>query len=257
MGLRRGNAAEFLAPSEDAEHVRAERSRWLKDDPLKYALLAPVAEASLNETVDLARSLGVEIDAASEPWEQLLSLGRVWETDFVWLVADEADIYRVAGGIVCFPSSWDLRAKLGSTLSETHRPVPGLNAALDRQIETFLNRLVPNEAWLRENAGFSRSPERNQHPDRPRRPLDATVCLDEVWVRLEHQLLLKLPVTGSLLFGIRVDVVPLRQVLDSPQAAADLARLLSTISQDAAEYKGLTTARETILSFCRQKTEIK
>ena len=128
------------------------------------------------------------------------------------------------------------------------------NAALDRQIETFLQKLVPGEAWLRENAGYSRSSERNQHPNRPRRPLDAAVSSDEVWVRLEHQMLLKLPLSNSLLFGIRVEVVPLRQVLDSPQAAADLTRLLVTIPPEAAEYKGITTARGAIVSLIQQPT---
>lgn len=243
MGLRRGNAAEFLAPSEVAKHVRAERSRWLKDDPHKYAALTPAAETGLNETVDLARSLGIEIDATISPWEQLLSLGRAWEVDFMWLVVDEARIYRVAGGVVCFPSFWALQAKLGCTLSETHRPVPGLNAALGRQIDTFLNKLVPDEAWLRENAGYCRSADRNQHPNQRSRPLDAAISLDEVWVRLEHQMLLKMPLSKSVLFAIRVEVVPLRQVLESAELAANLARLLKTMSPEAAEYKGLTMAK--------------
>jgi hypothetical protein len=208
----------------------------------------------LVETIELARTLGVEIDSTLSSWEQLLSLGRVWEADIVWLVADDAGAYRVAGGVVCFPSSWALQDKLGRTLSETHRPVPGLNVALDRQIETFLDRLVPGEVWLRENAGYSRSPERNQHSNRPRRPLDAAVSSDEVWVRLEHQMLLKLPLSNSLLFGIRVEVVPLRQVLDSPQAAAGLTRLLVTIPPEAAEYKGITTARGAIVSLIQQPT---
>ena len=254
MGLRRGDAAAFLSPGESAAAVQAERARWLTSDPHAYAALTPAAEPGLAETVELARKMGATIVSTLTPWEQLLSLGRVWEADLLWLVADETGTYRVAGGVVCFPSSWALRDKLGRTLSETHRPVPGLNEALDRPIETFLDRLVPGEAWLRENAGYSRSPERNQHPGRSRRPLDATVSLDEVWVRLEHQLLLKLPLSHSLLFGIRVEVVPLRQVLDSPQAATDLTRLITTISPEAADYKGLTTARDAIASHCRTST---
>lgn len=255
MGMRRGDAAAFLRPSEFAADVLAERAGWLAADPQAYAALTRDAEAGLAETVELARTLGTEIDATLSPWEQLLNLGRVWEADVVWLVADDVGTYRVAGGIVCFPSSWDLQEKLGRTLSETHRPVPELNVALDRKIETFLGRLVPGEAWLRENAGFSRSPGRNQHPSRPRQQLDATVTRDEVWVRLEHQLFLKLPLSQSLLFGICVEVVPLGQVLSSPQAAVDLARMLSTISEEAAEYKGLTTARDVLGSFCRQQAE--
>jgi hypothetical protein len=255
MGLRRGDAASFLAPTKSAADVLLERAHWLSADPGAHAAITPAAEPGLAETVAWARRLGVAIDSTLPPWEQLLCLGRNWEADIVWLVADDVGTYRVAGGVVCFPSLWALRDKLGRTLSETHRPVPGLNAALDRQIDTFLDRLNPGEAWLRENAGYSGSAERNQHPDRRPPPLGATVSIDEVWVRLEHQLLLKLPHSQSVLFGIRVEVVPLRQVLECPQAAADLALLLTTISPAAADYKGLATARSTLISLCRQVAE--
>jgi hypothetical protein len=42
--------------------------------------------------------------------------------------------------------------------------------------------------------------------------------------------------------------------LDSPQAAADLTRLLVTIPPEAAEYKGITTARGAIVSLIQQPT---
>jgi hypothetical protein len=255
MGLRRGDIAAFLAPGESSQDARSERARWLAADPYKYAALTPQAEPGLAETAALARSLGAKIEETLAPWEQLVCLGHAWEADVVWLVADETGTYRVAGGVVCFPSHWGLRNKLGLTLSETHSPVPGLNAALERQIETFLGKLAPGETWLRENTGFSRSPERNQHPDRPRPRLDATVSPDEVWVRLENQLLMKLPQSGSLLFGIRVEVVPLPIVLESNTATTGLLRLLSTISPAAAEYKGLSTARDTLIAFAKQRCE--
>ncbi len=257
MGLRRGEACEFLAPTESSASVCAERHHWLSTEPNTYAVLTTDAEPALAETVTFARSLGFAVpheqsSREQSPFDQLLSLGRVWESDFVWLVADETGTRRVAGGVVCFPSHWDLSEKVGRTLSETHSVVPGLNEALDRQIETFLDRIVPGDAWLRENAGFSRSPDFNQHIKRPRTRLDASVTVDEVWIRLEHQMLLKLPVTHSILFGIRVQVVPLRQVLKTPYAATAMTRLLSTISPEAADYKGLSAARETIRNISRQ-----
>jgi hypothetical protein len=144
-----------------------------------------------------------------------------------------------------------LRDKLGRTMSETHGPVPGLNAALDRQIETFFAKMVPGVAWVRENANYSRVPELNQHPARTRRLLDATVSADEFWVRLEHQLLLKFPVSRSILFAIRVEVIPLRQVLESPDTAARLARLLETMPAAAAEYKSVIEARDAIVPMLR------
>lgn len=251
MGLRRGDAVAFLAPRDATGAVRAERSRWLDEDPQRYAALTSEAEPALAETVALARTLGAAIDSTLAPWDQLLALGRHWESDFVWMHADGAGAHRLTGGVVCFPSSWALRDKLGRTMSETHGPVPGLNAALDRQIETFFARMLPGVAWVRENANYSRVPDLNQHPERSRPPLDATVTVDDFWIRLEHQLLLKLPVSGSLMFVIRVEVAPLRQVLECPGAATRLARQLETMPTAAAEYKSVLEAREVIVPILR------
>jgi hypothetical protein len=251
MGLRHGDAAAFLAPRDPAGTIRAERARWLAEDPRTYAALTPAAEPALGDTVALARTLGAAIDPSLTPWDQLLVLGRTWESDFVWMHPDGAGAHRLTGGVVCFPSSWALHDKLGGTMSETHGPVPGLNEALDRQIETFFAKMVPGAAWVRENANYSRVPALNQHPARPRRPLDETVSAEEFWVRLEHQLLLKFPVSRSILFAIRLEVIPLRQVLESPEAAGRLARLLETMPAAAAEYKSIIEARDVIVPMLR------
>jgi hypothetical protein len=251
MGLRRGDVAEFFAGRDPTGGVCAERRRWLEEDPQRYAALPAAAEPALAETVALARSLGLTIDTSLTPWHQLLALGRGWESDFVWMQADGAGAHRVAGGVVCFPSSWALRDKLGLTMSQTHHPVPGLNAVMERQIETFFARMSPGVAWVRENANYSRVPDLNLHPDRPRPRLDASVKLDEVWIRLEHQILLKLQVSRCILFAIRIEITPLRRVLADPVAVAGLARLLKTLPAAAAEYKGVNAARDVIIHLLR------
>ena len=252
MGLRPADPAAFLAPRDDSGAVRAERARWLLTDPEKYAALSPGAEGALRDTVALARSLGQTMGDASAPFEQVLALGRTWDFDFVWMHPDDVGSHRLVGGAVCFPSSWALRDKLGCTMSETHRPVPGLNDALDRQIETFFGKMAPGAAWQRENANFSRVPDLNQHPSLPRPRLDATTPVDEFWIRLEHQLLLKLAPSGSILFAIRVEVAPLAKLKEHPQGAVRLARLLETMSIEAARYKDVLDARASLVGWLRE-----
>ena len=251
MGLRRSDAAAYFAPRDPTGRVLAERAQWLADDPETYAALTPAAEPALADTIALARQFGATIDPSRSPWEQMLALGRTWEADFVWMHPDSTGAHRLIGGVVCFPSSWALRDKLGLTMSETHRPVPGLNAALDRQIETFFARMTAGVAWTRENANYSRVPDLNQHPSRPRQPLDASVTTEEFWLRLEHQFLMRLPISGSILFAIRIEILPLRDLLESPQGSLRLARLLETMPLAAADYKGVTQARDVIIPKLR------
>jgi hypothetical protein len=252
MGLRPASAAEFFAPIDDGGDVCRERAQWLADNPERYAALPTEAEPALRDTLRLARELGVEIDQGLSPLEQMLALGRLWEPDFVWMRPDDAGTHRLIGGVLCFASSWDLREKLGRPITEIHSPVPGLNEILARQIETFLSRLTPGAAWTRENANYSRDALLNHHPSRVRRRLDATVTPGEFFIRLEHQLLMRLFPSGDILFGIRLEIVPVAEVLRDPQATAGLARALTTISPAAAAYKGIAEARPTLVALLQR-----
>jgi len=252
MGLgQRDSLRELFADSDATGLARAERARWLAEDPEKYAALLPEAEPALRETVALARSQGAKIEEGQTAFETLLGLGRGWESDFVWMHPSAAGRHQVIGGVICFPSSWALEEKLGRPMREVHDPVPGLNDALDRQIETFLRKQEPEVAWTRDNWSLSRDSELNHHPSRTFRLLDASITADEVWLRLEHQLLLKLPQSGSILFGIRMAIVPLRVVVADRQAAARFTRILSTLSPAAAAYKNLASALPTLLALLR------
>ena len=245
MGLRAGDAREFFAPGEDHTALLAERAHWLDAAPDDYAQLLPEGGPLLAEAAALAAAWGTP-NAGDLP-----ALGRTWEPDFVLLSADENGAWRVRGGVVCFPSAWALPEKLGRTLAETHAPVPTLNATLAARIDTALARLAPGAAWERENWGLARDAERNHHPARPRLRLDETITLEEVWLRVERQCLLKMPRTGGLLFGIRLIILPLAEVLANAEARAGLRRALESMPEEVAIYKGLARARATVLDWLR------
>jgi hypothetical protein len=255
MGLRPGDAATFFAPRDATGATCAQRARWLSDDPTAYAALLPEATQALDETVALAHTFGARIDRDLPPLKMLLALGRVWEPDFVWMHPGTDGLHRLTGGVVCFPSEWALREKIGHTMHEVHGPVPDLNATLGRQIEAFMARQEPGAAWVRENVNFSRDSELNHHPGRIHRPIDATITAEEFWIRFEHQLLIKLPKTGSILFGIRVETLPLTQVLHDHEAAKRLGEVFSTMSSAAATYKGIADARDVLIALCSRTTE--
>ena len=257
MGLRPADPASFFAPCDPTGEVVRERARWLAEEPEKYAALLPETLECVSETIDLANqwSAGndtspiVRIAANADVTAQLQALGCAWETDIVWLAPHADGELRVVGGIVCFPSSWALTEKLGLPMRDAHSPVPGLNATLGGQVDRFLAKFASGTAWSRENWSLSRSDERNQHTSRPRAAFDAHTPLDEVWIRLEHQLLMRLPVSGAVLFGIRIELVPLAELKRNPAAAACFARILRTMAPEAAAYKNFASVREHLLQL--------
>lgn len=144
---------------------------------------------------------------------------------------------------------WAPEEKFGRPLSEVHGPVPGLNDQLGSQLERFFTRLKPGVAWERSNWGLSRSAELNQHPSRALPRLANHDSPDEIWLRIEHQSLVRLPRTDAVLFGIRIENVPLPEVFAHSPARAGLRHQLSTMPEATLTYKGLFAARDNLLEL--------
>jgi hypothetical protein len=244
LTLRRGDPREFLRLRGPGAEVLAERRKWLAQAPTRYAALEPAGEAPWRELCGRVAQWGVAagpLPDAAGPAE----LGGLLEPDLLVLSRDEAGVWRLRGGALCFPTSWSLEEKLGRGLDEIHGPVPGLNAALGPSINQVLGRLPSDTTVERWNWGLAATSELNLHPDR-RLPAPMTPAkLDSLWLRLEHQALIALPRSGGVLFGIRISLHRL-DTLAGADAGRGLSRALRSMPPAMAEYKRLEPVRHEI-----------
>lgn len=248
VGARRGDVSAFFAPTEQHELLLAERRRWLGSMPARYARCTPRGLPVLQAFHALASAWphtgAADVDCRA--------LGTVLEPDFLLLARDSEGEFRLEAGALCFPTAWALEDKLGETVDWIHGPVPGLNAAIGPAISRVLAGLADHGPLERLNWGLAATPELNLHPAlaRPRPPADCT--LETIWLRIEHQLLAPLPTPegGGILFAIRMELVPLHEVLTSDEIRRDFARTLATMPADVAAYKGLAEARPRLLRLC-------
>ncbi|MBI3879803.1 MAG: DUF3445 domain-containing protein [Verrucomicrobia bacterium] len=239
--------ADFFKPTAAHAQLIAERKQNLREHGERCLASVPGAEPLLCETLALAREWGTIPPDAEAGSEICRTLGESWEVDFLLLKPDERGEARLLGGCVCFPSSWALEEKVGHPLPFIHEAVPGLNAALQSPITTFLKRLRPGIAFTRWNWGLSRHAQLNQHPALNLAKLAPPLRLDDVWLRLEDQALVALLQSGGVLFGIRIWVVPLAQVKADAETARRLHRALRTMPDEVARYKNLLATRGELL----------
>jgi len=186
---------------------------------------------------------------AGSPREMLQNLGVHWEADFVLLARDQEGQIRLQAGVVCFPSHWAPESKLGLPIEAVHAPVPGLNSAIGPQIYQLLDRLPAGYAWQRVNWGLSASAERNQHPQRALPRLVAATPPGEIYLRMEYQALVRLPVTGGILFGIRLFSFDLEMVRAYSSTAKALAGQLRSMPLEMQVYKGIEGVTRTVADY--------
>ena len=72
-----------------------------------------------------------------------------------------------------------------------------------------------------------------------------------MWFRVERQALVALPETGGILFGIRLEVVPLARLRENQPARAGLLEALETMPDKIADYKNLTSALGQLIRLLR------
>lgn len=254
MHLKSGTIRDFFGPTQPESEILAERRHWLAGDNPAYVGATEEAEPFVEETLDvLARHELIERDARlreiAGSAARVAELGRRLEPDFMILSPQASGPFRLVAGSVCFPSSWSLSEKVGLPLDAIHEVVPDLNAQLGRSMDVFLERLKPEIAWLRSNWGLSRSSEYNQHPLRRLRRLDPTVEVDEVWLRVERQALVRLPQTGGVLFGIRIMNHSLREMAADVEIRDRFRISLEAIPEAMAAYKNIASSRRRLLEL--------
>ncbi len=244
LTLRRGLPAEFFRNRDGSGRLLAERAKWLGENPARYAALLPEGAALLAEVAELGeREWGLPRRSTVH------ELGAVLEPDFLLLSADEAGEFRLRGGSLCFPTGWALAEKLGHTLDFIHGVVPGLNRALASPIHQFLTKLKPGVAFLRDNWGIVATDELNLHPAHGIAAPAVPVALDRLWLRVEHQALVALPRTGGVLFGIRIALHRLDEVVLDRAVSAGLRRALVSMPAEVAAYKRLDAVREAMVGL--------
>ena len=146
------------------------------------------------------------------------------------------DGWRLAAASLCFPSSWSLEEKFGRPLQDIHTPVPGFgrgtrtadiihrifdNLAVEQPVER-LNWSLQAGADLYQPLSNVARIDRAQA--RPSRFPEADVAAN-AFIRVERQTLRKLPVSGDILFTIRIYLDPM-PVLERHAERATLAAVV-------------------------------
>jgi hypothetical protein len=149
---------------------------------------------------------------------------------------------RLAAGLVCFPSRWNIAEKVGLDASAIHQPVPNFARTLAQPATSFLERITPDRSFWRLNWTIHDSDTRfAPHPVRSRTDLTEETVLSSTFLRIERQTLRRLPKTGFVVFTIRTYLDRLDRLVADPDRRERMGRTLASMPDDAVAYKGMAT----------------
>lgn len=169
----------------------------------------------------------------------------------ICLLDQRDDALWLDAGILTFPADWSLAFDLGMSFQEFHGPVPrAQEAGIFAKAERFLLRLTPEQAYRRTNwtltvdGRLDTATEIYDAWGRDRAAVTAENAGDRVFLRVEVQNLVRLPVSGAVMFLIATKMLPLRDLLLVPAWAARTRAVLAELPQDMTDYKGFARFRD-------------
>ncbi|MDE1169114.1 MAG: DUF3445 domain-containing protein [Pseudomonas sp.] len=205
--------------------------------------------------IDQAFTFG---DASTLPCEPLEFIGRQAQGDFALLDQRDNDLYMDAG-IVTGPADWSLAFDAGMSFKQWHSPVPMAHqlGVFDRALKYLLHIQVEQPVrrlnWtLTINPRLDTSPETYHQWGAERGSVTPENVGQLVHLRVELQLMVRLPRSNALMFSIRTYLISMAELATQPQWATRLHRVLRDLPAPIADYKGMTRYRQTLVDWLSQ-----
>ena len=127
-------------------------------------------------------------------------------------------------------------------MAEIHKDVPGLEQT---SYEHIWNACLHKGPFIRYNWTLTSSPILNQHPSKN---IGKDFDKDDLFLRVERQVLKGITETQSVVFLIRTYVADVKTLEKSQREA--LANAIDKMSYEELKYKGLTNHQESVILRC-------
>lgn len=197
-------------------------------------------------------------DADTLPCPPFEYITRQAQGDFVLLDHRDDNLF-MDGGTVTTQADWSLDFDLGMSFMEWHGPVPlAHQAGIFERALKFLLRLQSGAPVRRLNWTMTVNPRLDTSPEQYPEwgPDRASITPENVGrklhLRVELQTLFRLPRSNAILFCVRCYLIGLDELARVPKWRKRLHRVLSTLPQELAEYKGLVRYRDTARQWLAQ-----
>lgn len=198
--------------------------------------------------------------AEMEPRECLkLLAGTLQEDVFVLQYKPDVEEYylRATSGLAGLGFEW--RTKVGLKLSDIHDPVPGYKEKLQKSMNRYFHKIVPGNFTQRITYGLMLGSKHDLYSSGNFSFRGGGIDVNnldfenEVFVRLERQVLFRLPITQFLGFTIRTYIYSLAELKREGLGPA-CADALEAWPEDTGFYKGRHLWGDAVFKYLRSES---
>jgi hypothetical protein len=222
-------------------------------------LSLPVANAAIQqlaaEREQTQRALGVHYAstiAGDEPWsntalpldQRLEALTLSVAEDIAIVEIDPTGNDRNAFMSIAAPSRWAPEDKIGRSFIATHLPVPNMEKTL-AVASKLQQMLLERGPFVRFTWGISTTAALDTHPSVNEPPYAG----GDAWLRVERQVIRRVPEHSAFIFTIRVMVEPLSGFREDPNDAGALASALRSMDEKSRIYKSVDGCVEMLCTY--------
>lgn len=197
-------------------------------------------------------------DSSTLPLPPMEYIGRQVQGDFALLDQREGDLFLDAGIITC-PADWSLAFDAGMNFTEWHGPVPMAHSegiferALKYLTAIQVGKPVRRMNWtMTVNARMDTSPETYHEWGHERTSVTPENVAEKVYLRVELQVLDRMPRSNALMFSIRTYLMSLEDIVTNPEWAKRMHRVMKTLPAPLIDYKGLTRYHGMVVEYLSQ-----
>jgi dimethylamine monooxygenase subunit A len=239
-GLKPIDPAHWLTPDTEAAAWLPEKRQILRTHRSDVYAAVAGAEAAIQEAAARVHAVAGRADG---DWPSALeAAASTVSDDLCLLLRDDAGLWRLVAASLVAPTFWRLADKIGEPLGGLHAPVPGANPALVQRISRMFDALRPGQVLERFNWTVQAGNARFTPSQLPSKALAAATAAGDagkvLHQRVERQTICKLPVSGAVIFTIRIVIDPLRNCLQTPEHRTAFRKAWSGISPELHAYKG-------------------
>lgn len=277
IGLLQLDPARWIEPDSDLAYHLTEKRKLFAEHGDQVFRAEPGTEEAQQEILDaltnylpsrhpaiyrrdgnVMEMAGHSIDLADQNLPPLVRAGLMVQDDLV-IMRKAENGWRLAAAFLAFPSSWSLANKFGKVMGEVHAPVPDFaggsrNADL---IDRMFDNLSPARFVVRWNWSVNWG-YRLYRPAAEPASETKDVPPEDAFIRVERQTLRKMPISGDILFTIRIYLDPVTAIMAQPNArelATSFADQLEILTPEQADYKGILAKRAELAAMLRKSAE--